>query len=39
MSENFTRKILLEDGSEYYGYGFGDMSDKVCEIVFNTSMV
>lgn len=39
MSENYTRKILLEDGSEYYGYGFGDMSDRVCEIVFNTSMV
>ncbi len=32
------RKIVLEDGSEYYGYGFGDTCDKVCEIVFNTSM-
>ena len=39
MSENYTRKIVLEDGSEYYGYGFGDTSDRVCEIVFNTSMV
>lgn len=39
MAENYNRKILLEDGSEYYGFGFGDMSDKVCEIVFNTSMV
>ena len=36
---DYTRKILLEDGSEYYGYGFGDTSDRVCEIVFNTSMV
>ena len=39
MPENYTRKILFEDGSEYYGYGFGDTADKVCEIVFNTSMV
>ena len=36
---DFDRKIVLEDGSEYEGYGFGDMCDKVCEIVFNTSMV
>ncbi len=33
------RKIVLEDGSEYYGYGFGSDVDRVCEIVFNTSMV
>lgn len=33
------RKIVLEDGSEYYGYGFGSNADRVCEIVFNTSMV
>ncbi|MEE1356536.1 MAG: glutamine-hydrolyzing carbamoyl-phosphate synthase small subunit [Clostridia bacterium] len=39
MAENYNRKIILEDGSEYYGYGFGDSSEKVCEIVFNTSMV
>ncbi len=32
------RKIILEDGSEYYGYGFGSYDDRVCEIVFNTSM-
>ncbi len=35
----FDRKIILEDGTEYSGYGFGSFSDKVCEIVFNTSMV
>ncbi len=35
----FNRKIILEDGQEYYGYSFGDTDDKVCEIVFNTSMV
>ena len=34
----FDRKIVLEDGSEYYGYGFGSREDRVCEIVFNTSM-
>ena len=33
------RKIILEDGCEYYGYGFGGTETKVCEIVFNTSMV
>lgn len=32
------RKLVLEDRSEYIGYGFGSFSDKVCEIVFNTSM-
>lgn len=32
------RKIILEDGSEYLGYGFGAERDSVCEIVFNTSM-
>ena len=35
----FDRKLILEDGSEYYGKGFGAYSTKVCEIVFNTSMV
>lgn len=37
--ETKDRKIVLEDGSEYYGYGFGSNTDRVCEIVFNTSMV
>lgn len=39
MVQCYNRKIILEDGEAYYGYGFGDMQDKVCEIVFNTSMV
>lgn len=39
MAEKYNRKIILEDGSEYLGYSFGDPADKVCEIVFNTSMV
>ncbi|MCR4604840.1 MAG: glutamine-hydrolyzing carbamoyl-phosphate synthase small subunit [Eubacterium sp.] len=32
------RKLILEDGSEYIGDGFGATTDAVCEIVFNTSM-
>lgn len=33
------RKLILEDGSEYIGTGFGADTSRVCEIVFNTSMV
>ena len=33
------RKIVLEDGSEYIGTGFGSLQNKMVEIVFNTSMV
>lgn len=36
---DYNRKLILEDGQEFYGYGFGAQCDKVCEIVFNTSMV
>ncbi|MBQ8305995.1 MAG: glutamine-hydrolyzing carbamoyl-phosphate synthase small subunit [Blautia sp.] len=32
------RKLVLEDGSEYYGTGFGAEKDAVCEVVFNTSV-
>lgn len=39
MDRKFDRKIILEDGSVYLGYGFGSREDKVLEIVFNTSMV
>lgn len=39
MVTDCNRKLILEDGQEYYGYSFGDTDDKVCEIVFNTSMV
>ena len=34
----FDRKLVLEDGSEYPGIGFGAEKDVVCEVVFNTSM-
>ena len=37
MSE-FNKKLILEDGSEYKGFGFGADRESVCEIVFNTSM-
>lgn len=39
MVRSYDRKIVLEDGSEYLGYGFGDTAERVCEVVFNTSMV
>ena len=38
MKEKKKRKIILEDGREFYGEAFGACEDRVCEIVFNTSM-
>lgn len=32
------RKLILEDGSVFCGYGFGANVQRVCEVVFNTSM-
>ncbi len=32
------RKLILDDGTEFPGYGFGGTKDAVCEVVFNTSM-
>lgn len=37
--KDFNKKIVLEDGEEYLGYGFGADVEAICEIVFNTSMV
>ncbi|MDO5556345.1 MAG: glutamine-hydrolyzing carbamoyl-phosphate synthase small subunit [Clostridia bacterium] len=37
--KEFDKKIVLEDGEEYLGYGFGANVESICEIVFNTSMV
>ncbi len=35
-----SRKLIMQDGSEYVGYGFGeDTGNRVCELVFNTSPV
>lgn len=39
MFQTYNRKLILETGEEYYGYAFGDDCDRVCELVFNTSMV
>lgn len=39
MARTFNRKLILEDGSEFLGYGFGSTRERVCELVFNTSMV
>lgn len=39
MAAEYTKKIVLEDGREFYGYGFGADVQAVNEIVFNTSMV
>ncbi len=35
----YTKKIVLEDGREFYGYGFGASKETISELVFNTSMV
>ena len=39
MIREYDKKIILEDGAEFYGFGFGDDSEKIVEVVFNTSMV
>lgn len=39
MEREFNRKLVFEDGTEIYGYGFGSNTEKVCELVFNTSVV
>lgn len=36
--EAFNRKIVLENGREFYGWGFGAMVEAINETVFNTSM-
>ena len=33
------RKIILENGQQFVGKAFGDQTNKICELVFNTSMV
>lgn len=33
------RRLILEDGAEFQGEGFGASEDKIVEVVFNTSMV
>ena len=38
MIRKYDRKLILEDGKEYLGYSFGAPGERICEIVFNTSM-
>ncbi len=35
----YDKKIVLENGKEFYGYGFGADVPAINELVFNTSMV
>ncbi len=35
----YNKKLVLENGEEYYGFSFGADKECVAEIVFNTSMV
>lgn len=39
MIRHYDKKIILEDGTEFYGYGFGADQERLVEVVFNTSMV
>ena len=39
MAKNFDVKLILEDGSEFFGLSFGAKKETVVEVVFNTSMV
>ena len=39
MIHQYDKKIILEDGTEFYGYGFGADREQMVEVVFNTSMV
>lgn len=38
MKHHYDKKIVLSDGAEFYGYGFGAYRQVMAEIVFNTSM-
>ena len=39
MSVQLKKKLVLEDGSEYLGIGFGADREALVELVFNTSVV
>lgn len=38
MNQVYDKKLILADGTEFYGYGFGASGDALVEVVFNTSM-
>ena len=37
--KKFDRKLILEDGSEYYGYGFGANNEKIRNFMKNKDKV
>ena len=39
MLKAYDKKLILADGAEFYGYGFGSDCESIAEVVFNTSMV
>lgn len=39
MAEMMNKKLVLENGTVFPGYGFGADRDAIAELVFNTSMV
>ena len=39
IPQEYNKKLILEDGSEYFGKGFGCDEERIFEIVFNTSPV
>ena len=39
MKTENNRKLVLANGMEFYGVGFGSQKEVIAEIVFNTSMV
>lgn len=39
MAEQINKKLVLENGTVFEGFGFGADRDAVAELVFNTSMV
>ncbi|MEG0912602.1 MAG: glutamine-hydrolyzing carbamoyl-phosphate synthase small subunit [Oscillospiraceae bacterium] len=39
MERKFTRKLVMENGHEFFGSAFGANREVIAEIVFNTSMV
>ena len=34
MNRHYNKKIILEDGTEFYGYGFGADRETTAEVVF-----
>ena len=39
MGEKLSRKLVLENGKEFFGYGFGANTEAVVTLVFNTGVV